>query len=103
MSQNTAPTTFTGLSIETIEQWITNAVAAVYWRLPFGAVIIVPWPSVPSSDPNDVWREYLELQVGQQRRSWDWKIWKITEYGSNIAIKFRRKKDAVMFALRYGN
>ena len=71
----------------------------IFWRIPFGASIIMPWLTTP--DPNEAWRPYLESNVGQQNILWGWRINDIgTREG--IEIKFLRKKDAMMFALRYG-
>ena len=77
----------------------------IYWSMPFGTVVELPWPTQPTSDPNDCWRPYLEEHVGHQSISWDWRIGQgvYAVKFSTIDIKFRREKDATMFVLKYGH
>jgi hypothetical protein len=77
---------------------------AIWWRWMPGSIIQLPWPSgeirvrqepsgiwdyIRSSDPNDFYREWLEINVGRQGWHWQWRL------GTDnvIEIKFRRDRE----------
>jgi len=100
-------TSISAISWYIMKQKISDIVQAVYWWLPIGASITLLWPQHPNSDPNDAWRPHLEEHVGKQGIHWQWRLSQSSDRGyinrSSIDIKFLRKKDATMFALKYGD
>jgi hypothetical protein len=66
--------------------------------------------STESADPNDHFRPFLEKYCGQQCRAWEWRYAVSAKvvtvgyeeyYDDMVEIKFRKKADAVHFALKY--
>jgi len=81
-------------------------VERLYWSIPCGAKVALPWPHWPqysTSDPNDCWRPYLEENVGIQGIHWQWKIGSVNDSDTTIEMKFLRRKDAMIFVLKYGS
>ena len=69
---------------------LASAGHSIWWRLMTGAVVQVPWPaSESSSDPNVLYRPFLEANIGRQ--GWDWQ-WDMSAKGWGIDIKLRRGK-----------
>lgn len=100
---NESGSLFVRQAVYNIYSFCMNQIQKLYWFIPVGAVINLPWPTHPTSDPNDCWREYLEDEVGRQGVLWDWRVGNCNEFASTVDIKFLRKKDAVIFALKYGS
>ena len=63
-----------------------------------GTSVIMPWPHDEiTADPNEFWRPWLEENVGRQAWRWNWRI--AYDVDNAVEIKFRREKDASMFAM----
>jgi hypothetical protein len=84
----------------------------IYFNLPMGLKIRTEWPTlivyalpgpdgirrgVTSSDPNEIWRGWLEENVGRQGIFWQWRI--AYDAVDIIEIKILKRKEAVMFQL----
>ena len=54
-----------------------------------------------TASPNEIYREWLETNVGQQQVMWDWDMW--SEADNTIEVRFKNRRHAIDFALRYGN
>ena len=53
-----------------------------------------------SSSPNELYRDWLEENCGDQNACWDWEL---TDIGRNeLTVRFKYSEHAVMFALTYG-
>ena len=79
----------------------SRVITYLFWRLPFGETITVKWPrmdqQIITSDPNDLWRPWLESTVGRQGLSWNWRI----KHDNKVQIKFRNAIYASEFVLRF--
>ena len=77
-----------------------NPISALWWKLMPGPTITVKWPICHNSaDPNELYRPWLEENVGRQGWDWDWRIGEsVTD---TLTIKFRkgRAKYAIIAAL----
>lgn len=96
------------------------------WKYWLKHSVIVPWPrrkwvelwddgsggsvSMESSDPNVHYRSFLEKYCGKQNIAWNWRqkigssvivIGYEDQYNDMLEVKFRKKSDAVHFALKY--
>lgn len=84
----------------------------IWWKYVPGTTINVPWPkpgevqipsnffvTVPTADPNDLYRPTLEHYCGRQYLGWHWRF----SAPHNIEIKFRVGKSrlATLFAIRW--
>jgi hypothetical protein len=63
----------------------------------FEALAFRIWPT--NSDPNYVYREWLESHVGIQGVDWDWRIRSFVSNG--FEIYFRDKLHATLFELTW--
>jgi len=72
--------------------WLT-----IWKNMPFGTVVSIPWPGI--DDPNEIWKPWLEQNVGRQQRSWEW--WLHNDV-KTVKIRFLKKEDAVAFVMRFG-
>lgn len=56
-----------------------------------------------TNNPNDIFRPWLEANVGQQGLDWDWRI--VRDTFDMIEIRFSRSKEslAVQVALMWGD
>lgn len=95
-----------------IDPWVRHRVKVTYgllntlwWRLMPGVRFKVAWPSTSiSSDPNDVYRQWLERNVGRQGWDWDWMLVDNDVADNLLTIKFRRGRHRYMAAalLKWG-
>lgn len=67
----------------------------IYWRLPFGAIVTVDWPTASCPDKN--WRPWLEENLGRQGYKWNWRM-SLTKVDC-IDIRFLSRKMASYFIL----
>ena len=75
----------------------------IYWGLPIGETLIVKWPKSNKESinvPNELWRPWLEENVGYQNFNWGWRICK--RRSLHVEIKFRNKLYASQFILMFG-
>ena len=96
----------------------------LWWRYMPGVCITVQWPSgevvidnndprwvdvgtvwvrLPSADPNDFYRPYLEKNVGKQGWDWNWGLVDNDAADNTITIKLRQKhsKHATIIGLMW--
>lgn len=83
-----------------IHRRMGNPISALWWKLMPGTTITVKWPIFHNSaDPNEIYRPWLEENVGRQGWDWDWRIGdSVTD---TLTIKFRKGRDkyAIIAAL----
>lgn len=82
----------------------------VWWRVMPGVEVVVKWPRgslvvdnelIPSADPNDHYRPFLEKHLGWQGWDWDWRIDNVANDTLRIKIRRRHKELATMLALKW--
>jgi len=60
--------------------------------------ISVPWPITKySTDPNDIYRGWLEKNVGKQKENWDWGM--DPGKDNHLMIYVQNERAAVEFTL----
>jgi hypothetical protein len=62
--------------------------------------IVMPWPTLPRyefTDPNAVWRDYMEENVGRQYFQWDWGM----QFPNHVRIFFEDEISAMQFKLTW--
>jgi len=67
----------------------------IYWNLPFGEIVTIKWPT--GNNPDDIWRPWLEKNLGRQGYKWDWRMSRLEV--DSIDIKFLNLKMASYFIL----
>ncbi|NJO64296.1 MAG: hypothetical protein HC836_40855 [Richelia sp. RM2_1_2] len=74
-----------------------------WWRfVPSTKVLVtINWPIVNgSNDPHEYVRPWLEENVGEQHKKWDWCCGQNNQ-GPLLHIWFSKKKDAILFRLTF--
>ena len=101
-----------------IHKRTANIFANIWWKWVPGVVITVKWPyglvpvfdspfngiMIPSADPNDHYRPWLESFIGKQGSDWDWRIGDIESDGSNrlvIKLKNKHSLNATIIRLKW--
>lgn len=60
-------------------------------------VVTIQWPQ--TNDPNKLWRSWLEKNIGQKTKDWDWGI-NSKEY-DKVNFYFKKGTAATLFILRF--
>ena len=79
-----------------------------FWEKIPGIEVIVRWPAatkdIPTTDPNEHYRAWLEENCGKQTLDWDWKLKDSDIHNNQLTIRFKRRhRDiAVLVSLMWG-
>jgi hypothetical protein len=60
-----------------------------------GYKLRIPWPR--DDDPNRVYRPWLEKNVGEQKKMWDWDM--APDLINMVEVVFVQEEHAILFAL----
>lgn len=80
----------------------------VFWEKIPGIEVTVKWPTasrdIPTTDPNEHYRAWLEENCGKQTSDWDWKLKDSDIHKNQLTIRFKRRhRDiAVLVSLMWG-
>lgn len=92
-----------GFGMQPFHRFYKQAFGRLYWKFMTGATVDVKWPNpndllsingftFDTSDPNEIYRPWLEENVGKQGRDWDWTNFYKQDDPFEIRIFLSRRK-----------